>query len=177
METETLNNLMTGVNLAPATVLEAHGRKLTVLTPEGEVSAENALAFPYQPVKGDVLLVIGQGESHYAIGLIAAQGDMTIAFPAGAVFAAPRGEIKFKSGKAIDLHSPNVRLRAGKLEMVAKSISEVVDNAYRTVRKLFKLDAGRVHTTVEETAQTNAGRYVVKARQDVKMDGEKIYLG
>lgn len=177
METETLNTLMTGVNLAPATVLEAHGRRLIVQTPQGEVFAENALAFPYQPVKGDTLLIVGQGEHHYAIGLLAAQGDMTIAFPANAVFAAPRGEIKFSSGKAIDLHSPNVRVRAGKLELLAKTISEKVDNAYRTVRKLFKLDAGRMNTTVEETAQTNAGRYVVKAKQDVKMDGEKIYLG
>jgi hypothetical protein len=175
METETLS--MTGVNLTPATVIETQGRKLTVMTPQGEAVAENALAFPYQPVKGDTLLVVGQGEHHYAIGVLAAQGDMTIAFPANAVFAAPRGEIRFKAGKAIDMHSPNVRLRAGKLELVARSISEIVDNAYRTVRKLLKLDAGRVQTTVEETAQTNAGRYVVKAKQDVKMDGDKIYLG
>jgi hypothetical protein len=177
METETLNTLMTAVTLAPATVVATQGRKLTVQMPEGEVTAENALAFPYQPVKGDTLLVIGQGQNHFAIGVLAAQGDMTIAFPANAVFAAPRGEIKFKSGKAIDLHSPNVRLRAGKLEMIAKTISEKADNVYRIVRKLLKLDAGRTHTTVEETAQTNAGRYVVKAKQDVKMDGEKIYLG
>jgi hypothetical protein len=177
METETLNNVMTGVNLAPATVLEAQGRRLIVQTPQGEVAAESALAFPYQPVPGDTLLIVGQGEHNYAIGVIAAQGDMTIAFPASATFTAPRGEIKFKSGKAIDLHSPSLRLRAGKLELLAKTLSEKVDNAYRTVRKLFKLDAGRTHTTVEETAQTNAGRFVVKAKQDVKMDGEKIYLG
>ncbi|MCA8914883.1 MAG: DUF3540 domain-containing protein [Planctomycetes bacterium] len=179
METQTLNTLLTGtdVKLTPASVLQTSGRMLTVMTAEGEVVAENALAFPYQPVKGDSLLVIGQGEHWFAIGLLAAQGDMAIAFPANAVFSAPRGEIKFKSGKAIDMHSPNVRIRAGKLELLAKTISEKVDNAYRSVRKLLKLDAGRISTTVEETTHTRAGRFVVNAKQDVKMDGEKIYLG
>lgn len=179
METETLGTLMTGtdVKLAPASVIDVQGRKLTVLTADGEVIAENALAFPYTPVKGDTLLVIGQADRCYAIGLLAAQGDMTVAFPASATFTAPRGEIKFKSGKGMELHSPNVRLRAGKLELVAKTISEKADNAWRRVRKLLKLDAGSVQTTVEETSHTKAGRYVVKAKQDVKMDGDKIYLG
>lgn len=179
METATLGNLLTGtsVNLTPASVLDVQGHKLNVLTPAGEAVAENALAFPYTPVKGDTLLVIGQGEHFYAIGLLAAQGDMTVAFPANATFTAPRGEIKFKSGKGLELHSPNVRLRAGKLELIAKTITEKADNVYRSVRKLLKLDAGRTHTTVEETAHTKAGRYVVKAKQDVKIDGDKIYLG
>jgi len=179
METQTLNALMTGTNVAltPASVLDVQGRRITVLTAEGECVAENALAFPYTPVKGDTLLVIGQGQNHYAIGLLAAQGDMTVAFPANATFAAPRGEIKFKSGKGLELHSPNVRLRAGKLELIAKTISEKADNVYRRIRKLLKLEAGSVNTTVEETSHTKAGRFVVKAKQDVKMDGDKIYLG
>ncbi|MBZ0134878.1 MAG: DUF3540 domain-containing protein [Planctomycetes bacterium] len=179
METQTLGNLLTGtdVTLTPATVLDVQGRKLTVLTPAGESPAENALAFPYTPVKGDTLLVIGQSDRCYAIGLLAAQGDMTVAFPASATFTAPRGEIRFKSGKGLELHSPNLRLRAGKLELMAKTITEKADNVYRAVRKLLKLDAGRTQTTVEETAHTKAGRYVVKAKQDVKMDGDKIYLG
>jgi hypothetical protein len=179
METTTLNTLLTGtdVSLTPASVLAVQGRRITVLTEQGERVAENALAFPYTPVPGDTLLVIGQGENAYAIGLLAAQGDMTVAFPANATFVAPRGEIRFKSGKGLELHSPNVRLRAGKLELLAKTISEKADNAFRKVRKLLKLEAGSVHTTVDETTHTRAGRFVVKAKQDVKMDGEKIYLG
>ena len=177
METATLNTMMATTNLTPATVLEATGRKLVVLTPEGAVTAENALAFPYQPVKGDSLLVIGRDDHWYAIGVLQAQGDMLVAFPANATFAAPRGEIKFKSGMGVEMHAPNVRLRAGKLELVAKTISETADNVYRRIRKLLKLDAGSSQTNVEETAHTKCGRYVVKAKQDVKMDGDKIYLG
>ncbi|AGP41659.1 hypothetical protein BE04_30800 [Sorangium cellulosum] len=50
--------------LGPAHVLEARGHAVVIELPEGErAEATMALAIPYAPAVGDVLLVIGRGRA------------------------------------------------------------------------------------------------------------------
>src|SRR5919108_5761414 len=89
--------------LGPALVTAAHGGSLE-LQMEGEtVSALNALAMPYMPRVGDIVLAIGQESGHYVIGVLQTQGDMRLCFPAGVQFHAPRGKFEFTSGEEIEL--------------------------------------------------------------------------
>ena len=42
------------------------------------VAAQMALAFPYAPREGDVLLVIGKDDEHYVIGVLHGTGQSTL---------------------------------------------------------------------------------------------------
>lgn len=176
MEAQEVANQLS-VRLSPVPVTESAPGKVRVLTEEGEVWAGNALAFPYQPERGDLVLAIGQQGKWFVIGVLKAKGAMHFQFPADAVFSAPRGEITLKAAKGLELHSPNVRLRAGKLELIARSVIEKADTAWRWIKGLMQVRAGRERTDIDEISQTTAKRFLVKAKEDVKLDGDKIYLG
>lgn len=176
METQALANLA-GVKLQPVPVIDAEGGRIRILCDDGEVWAECAMALPFSPKRGDFVLAIGQNEQWFIIGVLKAQGDYVFTFPNDVTFATPRGELRFKATKGIELHSPHVKLRAGKLELAAKSIIEKADTAKRWIKGLWQERAGRRRSDVDEVSQTNAKRFIVKAKEDVKIDGDKIYLG
>ncbi len=163
--------------LGPAVVLEVAGARMTVLMEGAECEALNAMAFPYTPRKGDTLLVIGQGEMHYAIGVLQAQGDMTLTFPGSVKFRAPKGAVSFHSGEAIDLHAPEVKVTAGKWSVVARTLSEKVTDALRWVGNLAQLKAGRRRTLIEGKDYERSQRKIMKAKKDVRVNGERIHLG
>ncbi len=176
METEAVANQL-GVKLLPVPVTDAAPGKVRILCDDGEVWAGNALAFPFQPARGDLVLAIGQQGKWFVIGLLKTRGDMNFQFPADVTFSTPRGEIKLKSAKGLELHSPNVRIRAGKLELLARSVIEKADSAWRWVKGMLQVRAGRERTDIDDISQTTAKRFIVKAKEDVKIDGDKIYLG
>lgn len=164
-------------DLGPATVLDVAGAKMTVLMNGLECEALNAMAFPYTPRRNDTLLVIGQGDMRYAIGVLQAQGDMTLTFPAGVNFRAPKGAVNFHSGEAIDMHAPEVRVTAGKWSVVARTLSEKVTDALRWVGNLAQLKAGRRRTLIEGKDYERSERKIMKAKKDVRVNGERIHLG
>src|SRR5579863_1161814 len=68
--------------LGPAPVVRVEGSDVVVELPSGAlVRAALAFAFPYAPAAGDVLLVIGKDDAHYAIGVLQGQGRTTLTFP------------------------------------------------------------------------------------------------
>jgi hypothetical protein len=67
--------------LGPAAVVEVHPHEIVVSLPDGSTArAQLALALPYVPTVGDVLLVIGKASKHYAIGLLHGSGLTALAF-------------------------------------------------------------------------------------------------
>ena len=164
-------------NLGPAIVREVRGAQMTVLIDGIEHVATNAMAFPYTPRVNDVLLMIGQEDKHYAIGVLQAQGDMTLTFPADVNFRAPKGSFNFSSGEAIDMHAPEVKVTAGKWTVVARTLSEKVTNALRWVTELAQLKAGRRRTLVEGKDYERSERKILKSKKDVRLNGERIHLG
>lgn len=174
METQAIG---LNIRLAPAPVSDSQPGKARILTEEGEVWAGLALTIPYQPVRGDLVLAVGQGAEWWVIGVIKAQGDMAFRFPADVTFNTPKGEIRFKAAKGMDLHSPNLRLRSSKLEIIARSVIEKADTAWRWIKGLMHTRAGESRTDIDATNENTAGRYTLRAKEDVKIDGDKIYLG
>lgn len=161
--------------LGPATVLRTQGARLRVLRDGHEVEALNALAFPYAPGQGDVVLVIGE-EPAYVIGVLQAQGDMKLQFPAN-VHMHARGAFQFSSGESIELQAPEAKVTAGKWEVVARTLSEKVHNAVRWVKDLASLKAGRRKVSVEGANIERAERHLLKAKKEVRVNGERIHLG
>ena len=149
-----------------------------IVTFEGEqVSAINAIAFPWTPATGDVVLVIAQEDSHYIIGVLQTRGDFTMTFPANATFRAPKGNIAFHSGNEIEMHASEVKVTGGKITLLAKTMTEKFGNAFRWVSDLVQVKSGRSRTLVDGASYERCERRVIKAKKDVRVNGERIHLG
>lgn len=102
------------------------------------------------------------------------------------------------AGKALFALAEKVESRVGEAKLVyqtvtttaqtARTVIENVDvrvgrlverarNVLREVEGLHQLRTGRERTVVRETSHTSAGRVVMTAVEDVKLDGQKIRLG
>lgn len=170
-----MNETMTQAALGPAVVTATQGAQVTVLRDGREVAAQNALAFPYTPRKGDVVLVIGE-EQAYIIGVLHAQGDMALHFPAN-VHLHARGAFQFTSAEAIELQAPVTKVAAGKFEVIARTLTETVHNAARWVKDLATFRAGRRKVQVDGVNIERAERHVLRAKKDVRVNGHRIHLG
>src|SRR5262249_14673304 len=145
--------------LGPATVLERNGRLLYLDLGDECRWAEIALAYPYQPADGDVVLAIGHGEKTYVIGVLRGSGRTHLAVPGDLQISAPSGSIELRAARGIRLKSPHVSIMAGKLEVVAKRVFENFAAATRWVRETFQL---RVE------------RFRVRARSDYDLKADTI---
>ena len=163
--------------LAPAIVQSVNGVRLTVLFEGAEVEAVNALAFPYTPHAGDTVLVVGQDEANYVIGVLHARGDMTLAFPGNVRLHAPNGGMVFSAARPIEIQGPEVKVSAGTWTVIAKTLTEKVTSAFRWVKDIASLKAGRQRTHVEGASYERAERRIIKAKKDVRVNGERIHLG
>lgn len=163
--------------LGPAEVVRVEPGRVQIDLPDDQPWAQLALAFPYQPAVGDLLLVVGQEEAWYVIGVLRGAGKTSLTVPGDLEIRAPQGRIEMSAGKGVTIRGPLVRVVANKLELAARSVFERFTEATRWIQGAFQLRAGRVRTRVEESYRLQAGRIVQNAQDDVKIDGEKIHLG
>jgi hypothetical protein len=70
-----------------------------------------------------------------------------------------------------------VELVMAKLESHVDRVVERAGNVFRYVKELNQLKAGRHRAQVDGAMQLDAGHVVMRAREDVHIDGEKINLG
>ena len=110
---------------------------------------------------------------------------------------APRGKVRVVAAEGIELSTPSVRAKVGEarvegktlelsferiktaaavVETVAGRILERARDAYRETEGLSQTRAGRLRLVAEKTVSMLGQRAVVKAREDVKVKGEKVYL-
>jgi uncharacterized protein DUF3540 len=164
-----------GVSVGPASVRGVEGNRVLLSLPQGDAEAELALAYPYSPKKGDVVLVLGRDEL-YIIGVLRAQGASRISLPGDVVLEAG-GKLQLKAGVAVEIESLEVRVRADRFETVARAVFERVMDAYRWASGVIQTSAGRTRTLVTGTATLQAERIVATATKDVRIDGERINLG
>lgn len=161
----------------PATVLLAAAGRIKLELPDAHVWAISALAYPYQPVEGDIVLAIGQGAQWYVIGVLKGTGPTTLLAPADLELVAPRGRVTIKAAQGVEIKSDSVSVSANKLEVTAQRIVERFADAVRWVKGVFQLRAERVRTRVDGVYDLRAERILENAEKDVKIDGEKIHLG
>lgn len=166
-----------GAFLGPARVCEVSSHWVRLEFPDELPWAMLALAYPYQPAVGDTVLAAGQSHKWYVIGVLQGTGKTTFAVPGDFEVLAPRGRISLIAGKAFQVKSPEVKITAGKLEVIARRVFERFTDAVRWVKGAWQLRAGRVRTHVGGDYQVNADRIIQRADQDVRIDGDKVHLG
>jgi hypothetical protein len=161
--------------LGPATVVGVEGDGLLLECPGGPARASLALAYPYRPERGDVVLVIGE-EDAWVIGVLRGKGLTRIEAP-GDLEIAAGGEVRIAGREAVSLNGPRVAVKAGKLEFVAETLFSRCAGVFQWVKETLQTVAGRVRTVSEGTVSVRAERIVETAREDVRIDGKKIDLG
>ena len=163
--------------LGPARVREIDGRQVQLEFPDELPWAVLALAYPYQPVVGDTIMAVGQGRDWYVIGVLEGTGKITLLLPGDFTVLAPKGRINLIAGKGLHLKSPDVKITAGKLELVAKRILQTFSDAICRVKNTWQVYAERLCARADADYQVKAARIIQQAQHDVRIDGEKIHLG
>ena len=80
-------------------------------------------------------------------------------------------------GRSLAARIGRVQLVAKRVETIAETVIEKAKNTYRRVDDLVQLTAGRVKTLVDSTFHLKSKRVYLKAKKDVKIDGDRIHLG
>jgi hypothetical protein len=177
MEAENLMReaVAAGTYLGPARILARAGSKWKVALADRSATATLALAVPYQPQPGDLVLVIGTDEL-YVIGVIQGTGRSVLSV-GGDLDIRAGGTLRLQGGTEVEIGSPRVEIRADRMETAIGTVFERVVDCYRWVKGLLQTSAGRSRTVVQESATLHAGRIVEKAKKDVSIDGDQIRLG
>ena len=167
-----------GDYLGPAEVTAVSGPTVHVELPDGRVVlAALALALPYEPVPGDVLLVIGRGEAHYVIGVLRGSGRTALAFHGDVELASLDGKVVVTGQRGVELRGPEVEVSAGKLRMVADAVVQRFASVCQRVTELLSVHAGQSHTLVDEGSFAQAKRAVIQTDETVTINGKEIHLG
>ena len=146
--------------------------------PDGTaVTAQAALAFPYQPAPDDVVLVIGKGGSHYVIGVLQGTGKSVLALHGDVELRAVGGSLTLAGDKGMRLESPELEISAGKLRLMAESIVQRFTHAYQHVREVLSVRAGETHTVVDGTSFAKARSGVILTEEKMAINGKEIHLG
>jgi hypothetical protein len=177
MSNDPMNAVMTKASfLGSVRALAVEDRRVLVAFPEAKAWATLALQ-GYAPAVGDVLLVIGQDESFFVIGVIAGRGRTSISAHGDLELRAPHGRIDLLARDGIELRGGPVRVVAKAFEAVVDTLKQRCKDLFVTVTDTFRTRSKRVEHHADEVHRTTAGRIVQRAEQDVSIDGEKIHLG
>ncbi|MHC4600204.1 MAG: DUF3540 domain-containing protein, partial [Planctomycetota bacterium] len=143
--------------------------------PGGEREAVLALATPYHPEVGDVVLVIGD-EELYVIGVLSGRGTSRLAVK-GDLELEATGAVRIAAGREVSMNAPDVAVKAGRLELTAERLLGRFVRAYEWIRETLKTSAGRIRTTTREGVVLRAERITAYGEKDVKINGRQIHLG
>jgi hypothetical protein len=164
--------------LGPGVVVSARSERIEVELEGGaRVPVEGALPLPYEVVDGDVLLVIGQGGRHYAIGVIAAQGRTTFALQGDVSIRAVDGALDLCGDRGVRITGPEVDVSTGTLRTVARATIQAFETFTQRVASLLSVHAGQSHTVVEGESLTMAKTASIQADDAVTVNGKEILLG
>jgi hypothetical protein len=167
-----------GSYLGPAEVVAVQGSTVRVSLPDGAVvHAELALAYPYEPAEGDVLLVIGRLSDHYVIGVLRGAGRAVLAFQGDVELRAVGGSLRLSGDESVELHGQAVQVHTGRLQVVADAAVQTFTSLCQRVRSLLSTHAGEAHTVVEGASHTQAKSASILTGETMTINGKQIHLG
>ncbi|MCB9877489.1 MAG: DUF3540 domain-containing protein [Planctomycetes bacterium] len=166
--------------LGPATVRDLRGSDLLVQPDDDtrrELLATPAFPFPYQPTIGDRLLVLGQEQRWFAVGVLQGARPATLTFAGDTDLRAVGGRLLLASDEAIELRAPRVTVRTGLLRTLADNVVEKAAQVRRWVRGLMAVRAGASRRVVDGLDSTRCQNSTTLAKDTVTIDGDQLHLG
>jgi hypothetical protein len=164
--------------LGAAEVTEVEPTAVIVEVPgAGPVRAELAFALPYAPVVGDLLLVIGQEDAHFAIGVLRGSGRTSLSLQGDVDLHAVEGRLRLSGDHGLELRAPELELYAGKLSMVAQTVLQKFSSLCQRVQGLLSVHADETHTLVEGPTFAQSKSATILTEEVVTINGKEIHLG
>jgi len=142
-----------------------------------QVEVAPAFTFPYQPVTGDRLLVLGNGTQYFAVGVLGGQGPSRLHFPGDVSLHAVDGKLTLASDQAIQVRAPKVTIRAGILRTIVDNVTEKAGGVRRWVRGLLAVRAGQSRRVIDGQDTTRCENSTTLAKDTVTIDGDQLHLG
>ncbi|TPW14355.1 MAG: hypothetical protein FD129_1100 [bacterium] len=180
METQAYESVMPavapGLILGPAVVRGAMEGALLVDIDGTLHRAQMALVYPYRPVAGDVVLVLGHEGRMYVTGVLDGKGLTRLDFP-GDVELRAAGRMRLEARQGVELDSGRITMRADQLDMAVTTLRQTMASLYQHVTGTLRTIAGSQRTSVENLSTLHAKKIVRKAQDDVIIDGTQIKLG
>jgi hypothetical protein len=140
------------------------------------LDAAGNLLFEHRPAEGVTVISVPQGD----LELRAPAGSVRVVAGKRVEVRAQEAELKVTEARitARQLVATIDRVRevVGVLETRAERIIERATNVYRDVEELAQTRAGRVKLIAERTVHVLGQRALIRAREDVKIKGEKVHL-
>lgn len=166
-----------GARFVPAEVIEDNGNTVRVIIDETACTARKAMPVAYDAEPGDTLLVAQQGAQAFVIGVLAGQGCTRIGNDGDIELVSRRGSIRLRAGQSIDLVTRKAHLHCLSLEVITDTLVEKASQVSRWVTGLLHTRAARTRTEVSHSAEMMAENISLKAKEKVRVDGERIDLG
>ncbi len=163
--------------IGPATVDRSEAGRVLLRVNDAQVWAIPALAYSYSFECEDTVLVIGQNDDWYVIGVLKGRGKTSFHVQGDLQFVSTQGSIDLIAPKGISIKSNRITLMASQLSILAKRLSQRLQSLRTNVKNGVTLVAARVSNTVSGSHRLKAGKIVERADGDVKIDGRKIHLG
>jgi hypothetical protein len=164
--------------LGPARVTRVEPHEVEVEIRTGQrVTATMALAYPYAPAEGDVLLVIGKGDEHWVIGVVQGSGKARLAFQGAVEISAAGGALTLASDQGVAIRGPEVEVEASKLRLFAESMVERCTSLFQRVRDVLDVRAGQAHTVVDDASHLTAKNASIVTEETMSINGSEIHLG
>ncbi len=164
--------------LGPAEVIEVRAHEVIVELPgRAAVSAELAFSLPYAPAVKDILLVIGRGQKHYAIGVLHGSGRTELAFQGDVELRAINGRLGLTADRGIDVRSPELDVYTGALRMIARDVMQKFESVSQRVTSLLRVHAGEAQTLVERSSVLQAKSAAILTEETTTINGREVHLG
>jgi hypothetical protein len=162
----------------PARVSEVSPDQVVVALPDGRTTpAGLAFTVPYTPVVGDVLLLIGKGGQHYAIGVIQGSGRTKLCFEGDVELHAANGTLHLSADRGVEVRTPAFSVHAGTLRMFARDVWHTFESVRQRVTSLLRVHAGETQTLVDAGTYTQSKTATIFADEAVTVNGKEIHLG
>jgi hypothetical protein len=164
--------------LGPAEVVAVDAARVHVELPGGPVvRAEMALALPYHPVVGDLLLVIGKGGESYVIGVLHGAGRTALTLQGDVDLHAANGKLRLSGDQGLELRGPEIDVQCSKLSMIAGAALQRFSSLCQRVTDLWSTHAGEAHTVVDGGSLTQAKTAAVLTEGVMTINGKEVHLG
>jgi hypothetical protein len=164
--------------LGPATVVSLREDRVEVqLEDDVSVLARWALGYTYHPCVDDVLLVIGQEDAFYVIGILQGNGQSDLQFAGDVHLHARQGELTLSGDKGVRVEGPKFDVITEKFQVVAEQAMHKVSVWYQRVSGLMNVRAKESTTIVEERSVHKAKASNFVTEETISINGKQVQLG
>lgn len=166
-----------GRYLGPAVVTGVGAGQLEAQLPSGErVHPKLALAFPFTPTLDDSLLVIGQGERYFVIGVIESTGTTHLRFQGNVEVCAVDGTLDLRGERGVELRGAQIDIKTRALNVVAEKATEVLGTMFTRVKELMSVHVGNADTVVRGQWSNRSKRASITSEEVASINGQEVHL-